>query len=269
MERFPLEILIASLPNDIKDPADFVELIKDSSNPEERFRAEIVSKAVEWSDWYIKHILSSYDDQSIRGTRGSFGDIFERLASFLATYKNAAERTKRACEVAASLGDILSDDANATQASNTVRVQLETDLVEKAASIANSNAAIANRIAPSGTNDNDVKTKMYNVASGYGSLGIEEASKMSKGALNRASKAEVDNATTSAASTRPRSPPPDERRSLQGTRFRMGRLPVKQEPTLTPHFSGFDFLSENDAKWLGLVDDKVRFCCFLHVPPSP
>ena len=38
-------------------------------------------------------------------------------------------------------------------------------------------------------------------------------------------------------------------------RKKYGRQPRKS-PTLTPHFSGFDF-NENDARWLGLVDNKV------------
>jgi hypothetical protein len=41
----------------------------------------------------------------------------------------------------------------------------------------------------------------------------------------------------------------------------MSRPPLNQEPTLTPHFSGFEFLSENDAKWLGLMDAKVCNSC--------
>lgn len=256
-ERFPLEILIASLPKDVKDPADYIELIKDSNNPEEKFRTDVVGGALEWSDWYIKHLLSSYDSQSPRGSHASFGDIFERLAGFLATYMNAAERTKRACEVAAYLADILSDDGNTTQISNAVRVQLETDLVEKAASIANSNAAISNRIAPSGARDGDVQTKLYNVARGDGSFGIDEADKLSTKALRRISKPSRDKTK----STGPIPQQADGRRPLQGSRLPMSRPPLNQEPTLTPHFSGFEFLSENDAKWLGLMDAKVCNSC--------
>lgn len=261
-ERFPLEILIASLPKDVKDPADYIELIKDSDNPEEKFRTDVVGGALEWSEWYVKHLLSSYDSQSPRGSHSSFGDIFERLASFLATYMNAAERTKRACEVAAYLADILSDDgSNTTQISNTVRVQLETDLVEKAASIANSNAAISNRIAPSGARDGDVQTKLYNVASGDGSFGVDDADKLSTKALRKISKPSREKTKSPVVSKGPIPQQADERRSLQGSRLPMSRPPLNQEPTLTPHFSGFEFLSENDAKWLGLVDAKVCNSC--------
>eukprot|EP00980_Cylindrotheca_fusiformis_P010101 scaffold2243_cov122-Cylindrotheca_fusiformis.AAC.17 len=259
-EEFPLEILIASLPKGIKDPAHYIEHIKYSSDSEEKFRTDVVEQAIEWSDWYIKHLISCYDSNCPRGSQGSFGDIFERLAVFLSSYKNAAERTKRACEVAACLADILSNDGNATQVSSTVRLQLETDLVDRVASIANSKAAILDRLASSGDTDGDLRKKLYNVANGDGRSGIDEASKMSKNALKQAPRRREGKAKASVSSkTIPLPPQHNEERSpLQRSRLMMNRHPFQKELDLTPHFSGFEFLSDNDAKWLGVLDEKGK-----------
>lgn len=251
-DRFPIEIRIASLPPGIKDPADYLEDVKSLENPEEKFRADIVGNSLEWTDWFVNHVVSSYDSSTARGAPGSFGDIFERLASFLSTFKNAAERTKRACEVAALLSEIIATDGKESNVSKTVRIQLETDLVEKAAAIANSKTTMKQRISEHDRHDGIPQATLYNIASGDGTMGIDESSKLSKFSARKGRGKQNDTPPDSDGSFKPPS------RSLKGSRYRMKRSSKPREVTLTPHFSGIDFLDETDERWLGLIDDQGR-----------
>jgi hypothetical protein len=257
-DRYPVEIRIAELPEGTKDPAEYIEQNEKDKNLEEKFREEVIENSLEWTDWYIKHLLSGYDASAARGTPGSFGDVFERLASFLATFTNAAERTKRACELASYLTEIIAKESNTTQVSKTVGIQLESDLVDKASSIADSKAAISGRIASvDGGSNKDIQTKLSNMARGDGLSGIDGSEKLTAKALKKRKGSDLEATNRGRApSTRPATRPATDARSQR--RFRIKGPSPKNVPSLTPHFSGFDFLHENDARWLGLIDDKVR-----------
>jgi DNA primase len=254
--RYPVEIRIASLPEGLKDPADYLEQNTKSESLEEDFRKEVIDSSVEWTEWYTQHIISGYDASVPRGSSGSFGDVFERLASFLATFQNPAERTKRACELASYLAEIISNDNNNTQVSKSVRIQLEADLVEKSSNIADSRAAISGRIASvDGGSPRDTLKKLSSIVRGDGISGLDESKKLISKALKKREKDQVSPQEQEEAARAPKNV-----RSKQGRRFKERKPASKNVPSLTPHFSGFDFSDELDARWLGLIDDQVRLC---------
>lgn len=254
-ERHLLEIRVASLPAGVKDPAEFIEHFPEEENVENLFRTEVIAEAVEWSDWYVKRVLKSYNPDSSRGTFGSFGDVFQRVASFLANYKNPADRTKQACEVARYLGSIIAKSDNKTQVSNAVLIQLETDLVEKAAAIADSKAAISNRQSLSSVGKRAIESQLFDVTHEDDNLGVDERSKLSSEALRQIG--DMKEGRQEQFGARSIYKDDEEKESFaRGFRFKIPRAP-KSVPDFTPHFKGFDF-DENDEKWLGLFDEKVR-----------
>lgn len=257
-ERYPLEIRVASLPVGIKDPAEFVEDFAGEENVVEAFRKEIIAEAIEWSDWYIKRVLASYIPGSSRGSMGSFGDVFQRVATFLANYQNAADRTKQACEVAGVLGSIIAKSDNNTQVSNSVLIQLESDLVEKAASIAHSKSAISGTHTLSSVGKSALATQLSDLPGDDRNLGVDERSKLSTKALRQRGEAKGGKSEQFGVGSKNKVAKNTKRNVPRGSRFNMKRA-AERVPDFTPHFKGFDSLSENDEKWLGLTDDKVCF----------
>ncbi|KAL3933272.1 MAG: hypothetical protein SGBAC_010474 [Bacillariaceae sp.] len=257
-ERYPLEIRVASLPVGIKDPAEFVEDFAGEENVVEAFRTEIIAEAIEWSDWYIRRVLASYNPDSSRGSMGSFGDVFQRVATFLANYQNAADRTKQACEVAGILGSIIANSDNNTQVSNSVLIQLESDLVEKAASIAHSKSAISGTHTLSSVGKSALATQLSDLPGDDGNLGDDERSKLSTKALRQRGEAKGGKSEQFGVGSMNKV---DNNKRWE-SRFNMKRA-AERVPDFTPHFKGFDSLSENDEKWLGLTDDKGRIKNYL------
>jgi DNA primase len=270
-EQYIVEIRIASLPENVKDPAEFLESYnkqkgkKEGSSAAGEFRKEVLDTSVEWTEWYIDRILRQYDSTALRGAAGSFGDTFERVAEFLATFKNAADRTKRACEVAASLADIMAEESDSTSMSNTVRIQLESDLVDKASRIANSRDAVARRIeSVEGGSDADVQAKLSNVARGSGLSGDDDKEKFSWKKL----KEDPENqpkiipgplpSKKKTVSMRPKDQLNGPEEQQYQRRTYKPRNAKKEAPILTPHFAGFEFANDSDAEWLGLSKDKVN-----------
>lgn len=255
-ERFPINVRVASLPPGIKDPAEFIEDGAGDENIAEIFRTETIGEAIEWSNWYVERVLSSYNPASARRTPGSFGDVFERVASFLANYENAAERTKLACEVAGHLGSIIAKSDNNTQVSKTVLIQLESDLVEKAASIAHSRRAISRRHTLSSGGRSIAGKQLFGFTLDDNNLGVDDWSKLSTKALRQSGEVADRLQQTNSESTNSNSNEMVNSLS-KGSRFKMRRTFSKREPDFTPHFKGFDFFSERDAKWLEMTDEKV------------
>lgn len=265
-EQYLVEIRIASLPENVKDPAEFLENYNKQKEKEEEssaageFRKEVLDTSMEWTEWYIDRILRRYDSSALRGADGSFGDTFERVAEFLATFKNAADRTKRACEVAASLADIMAVESDSPSMSNTVRIQLESDLVDKASRIANSRDAVARRIeSVEGGSDADVQAKLSNMARGTGLSGDDDNEKLSWKKL----KEDPENRPKTISGPLPSKKKTVSTRSKDKSNGPQRRTykprNAKQEaPILTPHFAGFEFANDSDAEWLGLSKDKVN-----------
>jgi DNA primase len=270
-QQYVVEIRIASLPKNVKDPAEYLENYNkqkekmQASSAADEFRKEVLDTSVEWTEWYIDRILGQYDSTALRGAAGSFGDLFERVAEFLATFKNAADRTKRACEVAASLADIMAKESDSPSMSNTVRIQLESDLVDKASRIANSRDAVARRIeSVDGGSDADVQAKLSNVARGTGLSGGDDKEKFSWKKL----KEDPENrpkiipgplpSKKKTVSMRPKDKPNGPEKQQYQRRTYKPRNAKEEAPILTPHFAGFEFANDSDAEWLGLSKEKVN-----------
>ena len=257
-ERYPVEIRIAELPEGIKDPAEYIEQNNNVKTLEDSFREDIIATSLEWTDWYIKRLLSMYDRSAARGSTGSFGDVFERLAGFLASINNAAERIKKACELSSRLAEIIAKENNSTHVSDTVRIQLESDLVDKASTIADSKSILYQRIASTeGGPSKDIKATALSITSGDGPSVADPRAKLTAKARKKSNAREpempsMDQATPVGG----KGYSSNNKRSRFRSRKRMKRSTTNNAPALTPHFSGFT-LSQSDAQWVGSIDKKV------------
>ena len=133
-----VQFCVASLPSGMKDPGDFIEGRRedDARDVAENFLEDVVQPAIDWSDWFLKKILSRYDAAATRAKAGSFGDVFQRVADFLSMFPNPADRTKGAYEVSAKLAQLIAKERNSTEISKAARMQLESDLIDSASRIA-------------------------------------------------------------------------------------------------------------------------------------
>jgi DNA primase len=264
-EQYIVDIRVATLPKNIKDPAEFIELHsgdKKTVNIADAFRSEVLDTSLEWTDWYLERLMARYDATALRSAPGSFGDVFERVANFLATFKNAADRTKRACEAAVSLANILAKDSGKTQISDMVKIQLESDLVDRASRIANAKDAVPRRIeSTEGGSDADIQAKLASISRGNGFSGDGDKEKLSwkssqdpsqakpKASKGRQGEKKVINDLSEGNGRS---------RGRQQRTFRpKNEKKIQEPPPLTPHFSGFDFAHQSDQEWLGLSQQKV------------
>jgi DNA primase len=261
-----VEILVASLPEGLKDPADFIEA-REGANDEiaQAFRTEIVGSACDWTDWYLQRLFTEYDPDATRGRPGSFGDIFERVAGFLASSMEPADRTKRAYEVAGSLAGLIAQEKNETEVSSVVRFQFESDLIDRASRIAEAKDAVQRRSeSVGGQSPTGTKMVLSSLSRGQGpSADDDDTGKLSYKALSDAGKVSTSRKTEMSAGRRPakavsfddNSPePPDQTR---GRTFKTPDKPTKAQ-ALTPHFAGFEFAQQTDMDWLGIPKEEVR-----------
>ena len=259
-EKSVTEIRIATLPYGIKDPAEFVESRK-SKNATNDFRSLVIDSSVEWTDWYLKQTMSRYNSSALRGSPGSFSDIFEKAANFLATFTNAADRTERACQVASGLADVMSIGDNGSKASDTVRVQLESDLFDKVSSIVKSKEAITSRLESLGGGSKaEIRSQLTNIARGVGSSGGGDLTKLSSKAIRSKSGARSwspSDMPISGNKTSVKTSHSEGRQRWsggQGRRYRARKTLKRTEPSLTPHVSGVNFANENDASWVQSIN---------------
>jgi DNA primase catalytic core len=242
------DVLVGRLPGGTKDPADFVQSRTFSgakaSKVREDFLAEVVNCASSWSDWFIERLLAGYDPDSQRGSKGSFSDIFSRVADFIATTAGPADRTKRACEVAGKLSDVLARDLNTTEVSKAVQIQLESDLLDLASRLAYAKEEIDRRTEGPGA-------VLSSLSRGHGPNSADgSGDKLSIKAL-----AAVATGNRTSISRKKSFHP---RRTRRKTAARRSRIMTRKRPeSLTPHFAGFRFAHERDAEWLGLQKGKV------------
>ena len=249
-----MDIRIAQLPDDLKDPADFVEGRLGSSS-QERVRAEFMEQVIEpaqdWTHWYVLRLVeASYNATAPRGTEGSFGDIFERVADFMGVGMEASERAKNAPIIAKQMETLLLSHENSTTGGKltvgdgTLHVQLEADLLDLSSRIASAKEAGARMaladlsLGSWGEDDSMGGTVSRNPALPPGSF--------------------EDDSWGGKVSSQKSYPPPqelqvDEMVSTPDEFQRPRRMRGKQEPQdLTPHFAGFEFTHQTDAEWLGL-----------------
>jgi hypothetical protein len=134
-ENLNVDIYVATLPEGIKDPADFLEQYQGVvDRPDKKFRLDVVQNATEWSVWYMDRLIASPKMESGNKEKQSFSDVFERVASFLATFEKKEDLAKRASLVAPKLANLVTvlNNTETQTMSSTVLSQLESELVEKA-----------------------------------------------------------------------------------------------------------------------------------------
>ena len=268
-DKYGVEILIATLPAGIKDPADFFEAKKLGTKGGEVFRDDVLRKAEDWTIWYLKRILSRYNEKALRGTPGSFGDMCDRVSEFLATFPNPADRTKRAHDVASILVDLVSTSSEPREVSNSFRIQLQSDLVDMVSRKAAAKESLGRRIeAVDGFDPKQQADKLLKLSRGAGSSETDDSNKLSFKALKTANpitarvlpkklnplseERDMPSLKTGRAENRARKVKPGDRQQIQRDRRK------QQSAAMTPHFKGFEFVNESDAEWLGLSRQKSK-----------
>jgi hypothetical protein len=270
-EKYVVEILVATLPTGVKDPAEYFESgsMKDRLRLGKQFRKEVFDTAKDWTTWYLDRLLSGYDERALRGMAGSFADICDRVSDFLSKFSNPAERTKRAHDVAGSLAGVISGGADSGQVSNALRIQLESDLLDMVTRKAGARGSIERRLeSVEGASPEVTSQKLGKMTKGDGFSSSDDSSRLSTHAWNVLKKAAFPMQTDSKANSarkiksrrRATSSGSGSVGSRRGERRQMRRsstTKISQLP-LTPHFCGFDFENQSDADWLNIPRDKVR-----------
>ena len=202
--------------------------------------------------------LSSNVTTSFTLKIGSFGSVFKRVSEFLATSQGPAERTKSAVEISGKLAKIMAVDSNRTTISQAAQVQLESDLIDSASRIANAKEAIKRRAEAAseelGTNTQSLLASLSR--GGTSTDGTDDIEKMSRKAFGK---------LAGASQIAPSAKKPYQR--LENNVGQPGARPrrriyrpsseKKAEPSITPHFAGFEFENQSDADWLGIPRNKV------------
>jgi DNA primase catalytic core len=271
-----VSIYVAHLPHQVKDPADFIESRRTSGMTVQEvaadFRNEVVDTAVDWTEWVIQNLISGYDPNAPRSSPGSFSAVFERIADFLATSFTPAERTKVAYEVAGQLSSLLARNRNSSEISLSVRIQLESDLIDLAARLSAAKEVLQRRIdaasIDTSTTISTLPVTVASLSSGLGPNSFDQDSKLSMKAARTQMKVSSRDLTpmlqeqddghnyqssVEASKTLPRSKAPKPR-----IRANISRNREPNYVSVTTHFSGFQFQHQSDMDWLGLKSSKVR-----------
>jgi len=264
--KLGVEIFVATLPRGLKDPAEFIESREGVSvDVATMFRTDVMDAATDWTDWYIQRLFGEYDSTAMRGRPGSFSDIFERVAGFLATSMGPADRTKRAYEVAGSLARIIAEESNTTEVSSAVRFQLESDLIDLASRTAEARDAVQRRSeSVNGQSPSNARTVLSSLSRGQGpSSDDDDLGKLSFKALEAASASDSKSPNNLASASRqPVQPLPSDsmnpRQRAQTRRRTFREKDASKAKPLTPHFTGFQFARQSDMDWLGIPKEKVR-----------
>lgn len=260
-----VQFCIATLSPGVKDPGDYIDQQRGKGTPSKmtaiQFWEDVVEPAQEWSEWFLGEILDRYDVTAPRNAAGSFGDVFQRVANFLSTFSNPAERTKGAYEVARKLADLMAKESNSTTASQAAQMQLESDLIDSASRIANAREAQKRR---SEMLRSDAHSWL--APSSLGSVSVEQPAgteMLSKKALEElnGNLGQIENTDGTRLENdgveRRKVEVRDQEKSRP--RRRMHRsLIEKESPPLTPHFAGFQFENPTDAAWLGIPKNKAE-----------
>lgn len=251
-----VDILVATLPDEIKDPAEFIEQTQRNGNEKdiaESFQTQIVDTALDWVKWYTNRIIAGYQSETPRGQVGSFQDVFQRVANFLGTSLDTADRTKAAYEVSGYFAGILANETNASSISDAVQSQLECDLVDLASRVAKSKEGIERRaesVIDGSQSSPNVRSVVAAWSRGHGPSGSEDQG------LSRKERRSRRTAPLSGNPPDVTTEKPVETRVRKGKRQKH-RLTRPVAKPLTPHFSGFQFANKRDAEWLGLDGGKV------------
>jgi DNA primase catalytic core len=255
-EKHVVEVVVATLPDGIKDPGEYFESkIGDC----DAFRSDVLQCATEWSKWYTQKILSRYDSGAVQGGPRSFADICERVSDFLATFSNPVDRTRRSYEVAVSLARIISEDTNSS--SNALQIQLESDLVNMVARKAAAKEGVERRVERvEGYGSQNKTTTMKRMLEGGLSASALDTSQLARNATNDKGSSDKVFWSKQAKAPFPSKRSGTSRSSAdfqKGSRSRLKRQTSRREP-LTPHFAGIDIMQSSDSAWLDIPHDKSR-----------
>jgi len=242
-------VRVAALPDGFKDPDDFIQAyqLSDEETPgtiAEKFESEVIQGAVDWVEWYVGRITLGFIPSAQRGQNGSFSNIFGRVAEFLAKSLDLADRTKTAFQVSGVLAELLARDSNASDVSDSVRSQLETDLLDLTSRIANTKEGIQRRVESVMGNSPGVRSTLSALSRGEGLSSNGDEDKLSFAARKKEEN-EPFKSTTKRTSK-------DWRRGNRERKQIVRKW--KAEKPLTPHFRGFQFAHKSDADWLGISE---------------
>jgi len=242
-ETHSVEIVVAELPDGVKDPAEYFE---NNKHDKDKFRHKVLDKSLEWSQWYIQQILSGYDANAVHGTTGTFADICERVSDFISTFSLPTDRTRRAFEVAKYLSTIIAGSST-NSSSKTLQVQLESDLLSMVSRKAAAKEVVERRVEEvEGFRSPNKIMVLDRLFSGGVSSDASEIEMLARNATK--------NKSEKVSGKRPRASS-----SFSSTRRRtkMSRRIPKREP-LTPHFTGIDIDNSADADWLNIPREKLK-----------
>jgi hypothetical protein len=218
----------------------------------------------------MERIVSVCDVGATSGSSDSFPQVCEAVSDFLSSFSNPADRTKRAYEAAGTLSKLLAP--NRTDSVGGLRIQLETDLLDMASRKARTREALSRRVEESSGIQRGTNTNIAASLSKGESLSTNQtASQLSRAALAIATRKNVKI-------------PPSEKSASKKVVSQMKRSAKRKQeprtekvshetkswkkrstaPSLTPHFTGFDFVNPTDARWLGIPENEV--CIYLHKP---
>uniref|UniRef100_A0A6U0TGC4 Toprim domain-containing protein n=1 Tax=Eucampia antarctica TaxID=49252 RepID=A0A6U0TGC4_9STRA len=261
-EKSSAQFLVATLPHGIKDPAEFIESNGGigGTNSSNDFRTNILETAVDWTDWYISQITSSYDEDATSGSKGSFTEICDRISTFLATFKNAADRTRRAYEAAGVLATSLSNKTGSS--SSSLQIQLESDLLDMASRKAMVREALSRRIEKIDGVSTSTSEKISKLLKGGDFTNDSEKTSGKTDSLKTNSKrsssqhAEKNRESSSRRSFNEWDSNSYGAGKSTGKRNSYGQ--TQTDPPILPHFSGFHFPNPNDAEWLGVSGNSKK-----------
>jgi DNA primase catalytic core len=261
--RYAVEFVVATLPEGCKDPDQFIEeCLAPNEDGAALFQKDVITPAVEWTEFYVRRILASHDASASGSRAGSFGNIFDRLAEFIGGTLGAADRTRTASEVAALLAEMMRNETTDTSASSTIRSQLESDLIDKVARVADAKEVLERRAQSSSSYSNvDVKTVLSTIRRGGISAIEEDENKLSlearREARNNSDDSSIQMFRDDDGNTRTMQREDFSRTQSKG---QASAVPKKWRnviaKNLTPHFFGFGFEKKSDAYWLGLKETK-------------
>ena len=282
----------------VKDPSDYVAQCSDDACT--RFYDEVLRHATPWDEWYIGRILSRHSTDAKDGTPGSFSALCEDVSTFLATFSNPAERTRRVAKIGLLLVGLIEKeeeehhDRSGGSAKNSermrrsasaldmLRVQLESDLLNMSSRKAAVREAIERRIESLATSHEDkgqrgvaTAAKIAELSHGHNAK-EEDDNKKSKSALRALPPLHGENMEDSRAksgqfpaaiATRSTMPPPSvlstRRKLRKGRQWGSQRRKLPEGP-LVPHFDGFTYRHQTDRDWLGFSTDGVSHSNEVH-----
>ena len=265
------QLFVATLPEGIKDPAEFVESIADGEDAKSRFNNEVLDKIVAWDQWFIKRIISRHK-VDVGGDEQGISAACDEIATFIAgTFtgpKDRAERANFAADILAEKATRNEEEINSSSV-GMMRVKLEADILNIASRKASVREAVNRRIeSADGVVGEMAASKLTTLAFGGGTMEDEEE-KLSKSALIRSRPPRTDN-TPSASLARfdnrslekeeadfKQVSDPSPSSPIKKRKEAKARENDKPERDLTPHFKGFDFVHKSDRDWLGLSWSKV------------